>query len=174
MIGAAVPAGAYGEPWNAPGRPPPPAARIPGLARRLVVGTSRFVGLAIALGWVPYEILVRLAAFHVVSGVPPDDLLVAGVGLAFLAAARYVAKPSRAYGPVAMLAGAAGVAYLLWLGAHATLVIAPFSRVGLTISYGAVLDLLAIAPALRLVAGAVTTVEDLRRPGERLPFDFPA
>jgi hypothetical protein len=34
--------------------------------------------------------------------------------------------------------------------------------------------LILIVPALALVAGLVTTVEDLVRPRERLRFDYPA
>ena len=130
--------------------------------------------LAVVLAVIPFEVVQRLGGFGVTTGATAAELFAAGIVLAALAGARSFAKPTRAYGPVSLVTAAAGIGYLLWLAGRATVAIAPTADVGIALGYGTILELLAIAPALGLVAALVTTIEDARHPGERLPFDYPA
>ncbi len=177
MSGQMVPPGARGETTAPPlfvapaGRP---VARLPGLGRRVAMASAVFVVAEIGIALVPFEALRRLSGLPIALGVTPFEVLAAGTVLALLTAARHFSKPSRAYGPVAITAAVAGIAYLLWLAAHATIAVDPGHGVGVTLTYGTVLELMAVAPALSLVSAVVTTLEDLRHPGERLPFDYPA
>ena len=178
MSGVTVPAGARGEiappPLFAPsGGVVSPVARIPGLAHRMAAAAVLFVAALVVIAFLPYEVLRRLEGTAVSVPVTPFEVLAVGVGMSLLLALRYLAKPTRAYGPIAILTAVAGIAYLLWLAARATIAVVPGNGVGITISYGTILDLVAVAPFLSLVAATLTTIEDLRRPGERLPFDYP-
>jgi hypothetical protein len=46
--------------------------------------------------------------------------------------------------------------------------------VTISIGYAGLIDLLFAVSGLALLAGLITTVEDIHSPRERLPFDFPA
>jgi len=151
----------------------PPAPRIPSLARRLLFGGLMLVPLLVLWVGLPSAAVTTLGRYGVSSGISLLAVTVGGTILSVLGAARYVLRPTRAYGPVAALTSAATVAYLLALvpEAHATFSVS--GTVTLTVTYGTVLVLFALVPAIRLVSALVTTAEDGLHPGERLPFDFP-
>ena len=147
---------------------------IPSLGYRILAGGLRLVPLLVLLVGVPDTALAFLSAQGI--SLPGATVVVTtgGIAISVLVTARYILRPTRAYGPLSVLTSAVTLAYLfvLWLGAtyHITV---PDSSVDLTIGYARLFGLLLLVPALALVAGFVTTVEDLRSPGERLPFDFP-
>jgi hypothetical protein len=159
------------------GAPPPPAAppaaRIPSLGRRLVFGTLLLIPLLILWVGLPTVALSTLNRFGVESGISVVTVSIVGVVLSILGAVRYVVRPTRAYGPVAALLALLVAAYLLALVPHAHLAFPVSGEVTISVSYGTVLTLFAIVPAIRLVSALVTTAEDALHPGERLPFDFP-
>lgn len=153
---------------------PAPRARIPSLGRRIAIGSLRLIPSLLVYVVIPVIGLTQLrSSFGVSSGLPIVALGVAGVVLAILGAARYILRPTRGYGPVSMLYSAAGILYLLSFAPLASSTVA-FGANTITLVYGQLLVYAAIVPVFGLAAGAVTTVEDVRHPGERLPYDFPA
>ena len=151
----------------------PPQAEIPSLARRVTIGSLRLIPVLVVYVVVPVIGVSRLQGLGVTSGFPIFWIAVAGVVLAILGMARYVAKPTRAFGPVCIAASGAGILYLLSFAPYASAMITLGSGGSIAITYGTLLMLAAIIPAFGLAAGVVTTVEDVRNPGERLPFDYP-
>ena len=152
---------------------PAPAPKIPSLTRRLIVATIMLVPLLIFWVGLPTAALSELGSHGVNSSLGIQTVSIAGVLLSFLAAARYVVRPTRAFGPVAFLAGIAASAYLLAIVPYATLSLTIGGSLNLTLDYGPALLLLAIVPAFAAAAGLVTTIEDGLHPGERLMFDYP-
>jgi hypothetical protein len=148
--------------------------RIPSLAARLVVGGLLFVGMVVLFVVIPFEVLKLLPGYGVHSPVSMQTVTVIGILVAALTAATYVLKPSRAYGPLGVATALATVGYLLSFLPAASLRVGIGNGVTLTIYYGTILLLLTIVPILGAVAAAVTSYEDASRPGERLPYDFPA
>lgn len=149
--------------------------RIPSLGYRILAGGLRLVPLLVLLVGLPDAILAYLTSWGVALPVSEITVTVAGVVIAVLSTATYIARPTGAYGPLGMATSGVVAVYLLvlWEGASYHLTI-PNSSVVLTIGYADLILLFLIAPAIGIVVGLVTTVEDLRHPGERLPFDFPA
>jgi hypothetical protein len=156
------------------GPPTAPAARIPSLGRRAVLGVLLLVPLLVLWVGIPYAVLTTLHGFGVSSGLDLVTVTVVGAVIAVLGAARYVLKPTRAFGPVAVLTSVTAVVYLLALSPYASFAVSIGKTATLSITYGAILSLLAIVPGIRAVSALVTTVEDGLHPGERLPYDFPA
>ncbi len=93
--------------------------------------------------------------------------------LAVLSTAAYVARPTRAFGPLSTVASLGKVLYLVYFAGFAWAAIS-ISSATVRLDFGNLLLLLAIVPAFGVGAGLLTTVEDARYPGERLPFDYPA
>ena len=150
-----------------------PRANIPSLSRRLAFATLRLIPLILFYIVVPIVGLSELQAHGVGSSFPLPTVTAFGAVLSVLSTARYVAKPTRAFGPLGMLASGAAILYLVYFAGFATVSL-HFQSVGIALSFGALLLLLALVPLFGLAASAVTTLEDARHPGERLPFDFPA
>jgi hypothetical protein len=99
---------------------------------------------------------------------------VAGIVISVLSTLRYILRPTRLYGPLSVATSAVTIGYLLVLLAQATYRITiPNSSAVVAIGYTRLLELALIVPLLALAAGLVTTVEDLRAPRERLPYDYP-
>ena len=165
--------------------PPPPTAppptapssleyRVPPLGIRIAGGTVRFVILVIVLVVIPVAALDVLHSLSIALPIPVETEAFYGVLLSALLAARYVVRPTRAYGPVSMAAALVSILFLITLLLQPPYSLAvPQTPVTITIGFEAILLLLLLIPVLTLAAGAVTTVEDLRSPGERLEFDFP-
>ncbi len=152
---------------------PTPAANVPSLARRLTIGSLRLVPLLVFYVVIPDLGLQSLQAHGIASGLPFGAVTVFGAVLAVISTVAYVARPTRAYGPLATVSSLGKVVYLLYFAAFATISIT-ISSIGVQLEFGDLLRLLAIVPAFGVVAGLLTTVEDVRRPGERIPLDYPA
>lgn len=148
--------------------------QIPSLGYRILAGGLRLVPLLVLLVGVPDAVLGYLSSRGLALPVSVVTVTVAGIALSALSTLRYVLRPTRAYGPMSVLTSGVALAYLfvLWLGATYHIAV-PNSSVVLTIGYADLIALLLIIPAFGLVAGFVTSWEDLRSPGERLPFDYP-
>ena len=148
--------------------------QVPSLSYRILAGGLRLIPLLVLLVGVPDTAHAYLSSQGISLPVSTVVVTTGGIAISLLVTARYIFRPTRAYGPLSVLTSAVTLAYLfvLWLGAtyHITV---PDSSVDLTLGYAKLIGLLLLVPALALVAGLVTTVEDLRSPGERLPFDFP-
>lgn len=151
-----------------------PAARIPSLGRRAVLGALLLVPLLIVWVGIPYAALTTLHGLGVSSGLNLVTVSIVGALLAVLGAAKYVLKPTRAFGPVAVLASVTAAVYLLALSPYASFTVSIGKTGTLSVTYGAILSLLAIVPGIRAVSALVTTIEDGLHPLERLPYDFPA
>ena len=150
-----------------------PTAKIPSLARRIVFATLRLVGLLILFVAVPLGALNLLAAHGIQA--PISVLAISGVGiaLAILGAAGTLARPTRAYGPIALAGAVLLFLYLVTLARNGVVSIGTGNGAVAQLWYGNALLLFALAPALTAIAAVLTTAEDLRKPGERLPYDFP-
>jgi hypothetical protein len=148
-------------------------AKIPSLARRIFFASLRLVVLLVLFVAIPLGIL-RTLSDHGVT--PPYSLLTisaVGVLLAVLGSVASVARPTRAYGPLALAASIVLFLYLLALARNGTVTVAIGAGGSFQLSYGSAILLIALVPLLGALAAAVTTAEDMRRPGERLPFDYP-
>lgn len=154
--------------------PPPGTYQIPSLGWRILGGALRLVPLVVLLIGVPVAILTFLAAHGIDLPLPIVTVEVAGVVITILVVARYVLRPSAAYGPLSIATAGATLAYLYLILLDATYHLTiPGTGVTLTIGYSTLILVLLIVPALALAAGALTLVEDAVAPRERWPFDFP-
>jgi hypothetical protein len=171
------PAAAEGVAPSAPTvvSPRPETYQVPSLEYRILAAALRLIPLLILFVGLPVAVLNYLSSRQVSLPVSVVTVETFGIAIAVLSTARYIAKPTRAYGPVSMATSAVALAYLFTLWLEATYrIMVPSSAVTISIGYGGLIDLLLAVPALALLAGLVTTVEDFRSPTERLPFDFPA
>jgi hypothetical protein len=147
--------------------------RIPSWGWRLTLGVLRLAPLLLLFTAVPYVVLQVLAAHGIHSPINFASVAVVGVLVSVLSAAAYILKPTRAFGPVWMASSVVTVAYFLSFVPEASFSTGLPNGGLFTITYGNVLLLLAVVPGLRAVASAFTTYEDVARPTERLPLDFP-
>lgn len=150
-----------------------PQARPVSVMRRIPLGvvTALFLGLVfVALPW----FLIPIVTNHGIV-VASNYLVLAAVGTVFAVfeGARVTLKPTRWYGPLWIVSSAAFLSYLVYLASKAVISLQFISNLYIAVGYSLLLALLAIVPALTLCASIVTTIEDLRHPGERMPFDFP-
>ncbi len=157
-----------------------PSATMPARPYRLPTAGELAVGAVwqgvlyglLFLGW-PYFASQALGQFGIAFPFPFGTVLLFGLLLAALAIAAYVARPSRAAGPVAAGYDLAILAYLYWLAQSSSLALA-YQSFTIALGVRAVFLLFMVPPAVRLVADLLTTAEDAFRPTERYPFDFPA
>ncbi|MCI4327558.1 MAG: hypothetical protein L3K16_08020 [Thermoplasmata archaeon] len=150
-----------------------PVPNIPSLARRIVYATLRLVGLLIFFVAIPLGLLNLLMA-HGIH--PPVSLLTVstvGILLSVIGAAGTIARPTRAYGPIAMSGAVLFFLYLIFLARNGVLSVGIGSGGTFQLSYGSAILLIAVAPVLSAIAATLTTIEDVNRPGQRLPFDYP-
>jgi len=157
-----------------PSGPPPGTYQIPSLGWRILGGALRLIPLVIVLIGVPVAILSYLASQGVSLPLPIATVEFAGIVITALVVARYVWKPTAAYGPLAIATAAATIVYLYLILLDATYRLTiPNYGVTITLGYSTLILLLLIVPALALAAGALTLIEDATAPRERWPFDFP-
>jgi len=157
-----------------PYRPPPPTSyRLPSMYGRAAVGMLLAVPYLLLYLGIPFAGLTYFESKGLPLPYPIDTLLGFGLALTALAVARYVTKPTRAFGPVSIVHAGVMLAYLLWLAANSTLTVS-LAGGTFTLTYGMIFLAAAFAPLLGLAAALATTVEDAARPAERYPFDFPA
>ncbi|MCI4318612.1 MAG: hypothetical protein L3K23_00545 [Thermoplasmata archaeon] len=145
----------------------------PPLLGRIILGAVLLVGLLLLFVALPYAALTTLGSFGVTSALPLQAVTAGGFLLASLSAVRYVVRPTRAYGPVGVVQAVTGVLYLFAFAPFGSLS-ALIMGANVTVTYGDLLLVAMTIPLLALVAAALTTVEDLRHPFERLRYDFPA
>ena len=164
-----------------PGAPPPSPPlgavtgyRIPSLGWRILGGALRLIPLVVLLIGVPVAILTFLQSHGIPLPVPIATVEYAGIAITVLVVARYILKPTAAFGPLSIATSAVTLVYLWVILVDATYNLAiPGAGVAIAIGYRNLILLLMIVPALALGAGVLTTVEDATAPKERLPFDFP-
>lgn len=148
-------------------------AKIPSLARRIVFASLRFVGLLLVFVAIPLGLLQLLSA----HGITPPYSLVAvsavGILLSVLGALASVGRPTRTYGPLALAGSVVLFLWLIALARNGTIQIGLGSGALFQLGYGNAILLVAVVPLLGALAAICTTAEDARRPGERLPFDYP-
>lgn len=154
--------------------PPTVGYQVPSLGWRILGGALRLVPLVVLLVGLPVAALTFLQSHGISLPIPIRTVEYAGIAITALIVARYIAKPTVAYGPlcIATAAFALGYLYVLFLDATYRLAI-PGASVAISITYSDLILLLMLGPALALVAGVLTTVEDAGASKERLPFDFP-
>ena len=145
---------------------------IPSLGWRLAGAAALLFAGLLFLVVLPAVALGMLATHSIAPPLPVATLAAFGTVVAILFAGRYAAKPTAAYGPLTILAALVEIAYLGLLYADATFRIA-LPEGTISIGYARLIALLLVVPILTLAAGVVTTIEDARAPGERLPYDFP-
>ncbi|MCI4373000.1 MAG: hypothetical protein L3K02_05100 [Thermoplasmata archaeon] len=159
--------------------PPGPAAanlgyRVPTLGWRITVAALRIIPLMILFIGLPVAALGFLQSHSIPLPLSIVVVTIAGAIITALSTARYIAKPTRIYGPLSVAASAFVLIYVLFLLGQSTYSFQiPGSDISLHLGYTTLIELLLLVPALALVAGIVTTVEDARAARERLPYDFP-
>ncbi|MGD0250652.1 MAG: hypothetical protein ABSB97_07205 [Thermoplasmata archaeon] len=150
------------------------ASAVPSLGYRILAGGARLVPLLVVLVGLPVAALTFLQSHGISLPVSILTVEVAGIVISVLSTLRYILRPTRLYGPLSVATSAVTIGYLLVLLAQATYRITiPNSSAVVAIGYTRLLELALIVPLLALAAGLVTTVEDLRAPRERLPYDYP-
>lgn len=148
------------------------SAKIPSLARRLTFGGLRMLPLVVVYVALPLLGFQALEMHGLVEGLPIAQVVLLGLALAFLSTAAYVARPTRAFGPFSTASSAGKVLYLVYFAGFAWASVSVASA-SVRLDFGNLLLLLAVVPAFGIAAGILTTVQDARHPGERLPFDYP-
>lgn len=147
--------------------------RPPGISGARIVGA---IGLMVVyfglVGLLPYYLEQYASRYGVSSPVEPTFLLLAGAGVAILAGLSVATKPTRAWGPVRVLAAGFDIVYLLYLLQNPVFstTIRGFM---ITLTYARILELFLIPPAIGLLAGVVTSLADIRHPWERIQLQFP-
>lgn len=148
--------------------------RIPSLGYRILAGGLRLLPLIVVLVGIPVALLTFLSAQGLHLPISILTVTIAGFAIAVLSTARYILKPTGAYGPLSMALSAVTIAYLLTFFFAVTLVFGlPQHGISIGIGVDGLIGLLLLVPAFGLAAGLVTTIEDVRSPRERLPFDYP-
>ncbi len=154
--------------------PRPIGYRIPSLSYRILAGGLRLLPLIVILVGIPVALLTFLSTHGLHVPISILTVTVAGLAISVLSTARYILKPTRAYGPLSMAVSVVTILYLLTFFLAATLVFGlPQHGISVGIGVEGVIGLLLLVPGLGLAAGIVTTIEDVRSPRERLPFDYP-
>jgi hypothetical protein len=157
------------------GPPGGPGYRIPSLGYRILVSGLRLIPLLVLLVGLPVGLLSFLSAHGLTVPIALGTVTTFGIALSVLAAVRYIVKPTAAYGPVSIVASGAAVVYLwLLLQASPFHLTIPGSSVNFALGFRDLVLGLMLVPGFGLAAGIVTTIEDVRSPHERLPFDYPA
>lgn len=148
--------------------------RIPSLGYRIVVAALRLVPLFVVLVGLPVAALLYLQSRSIELPVSVTTVVVFGIAMCAMSTARYVSRPTRAYGPVSIASALVTLTFLLVLLIQSTYQFGvPETSATIAVTYTRLVEVLLLVPLFSLLASIVTTVEDLRSPGERLPFDFP-
>ncbi|MGI0130855.1 MAG: hypothetical protein ACREEC_12030 [Thermoplasmata archaeon] len=148
--------------------------RIPTLGWRILGGALRLIPLVVLLIGLPVAALTFLQSHGISLPIPIETVEAAGIAITVLVVARYVLKPTGAFGPLSIATSAVTLVYLYLIFVDATYHLAiPNAGVDIAIGYRNLILLLLVVPTLALGAGVLTTIEQALAPGERLPFDFP-
>ncbi len=190
--GPGGPAGSQGSagPAQGPGAPvrfPEVWSRrhdLPGLPWNIAKGIAKGIVLIFFAVLLPIEILyVYFGASDLMihHGITVELLTYGGGALAVTSAGFTAFQTTAAYGFFRMANRVAKLVYQYILATAAIFTFGPylFSYAGATASLGIRIDvadifyLLMIPTTIAVLAAFVTLYEDLRHPGERLPWDFP-
>ena len=164
-------------------QPPPKAARtseelgsqVPSLGYRIVVAALRLVVSFVLLIALPVAALTYVHSRGIPIPVSVGAVTTWGAVLLALGTARYILRPTAAYGPLCIAVAAVALAYLYYLITLSPYqLVIPGGSASVAAGYVLFLEILMVVPALDLIAGVLTTVEDAAHPKERLPFDYPA
>jgi hypothetical protein len=148
--------------------------RVPSLGWRITMASLRLIPLVLLFIGLPVAALEFLESNSIPIPLSIVVVTVAGAVITALSTARYIAKPTRLYGPLSIASGAFVLVYVLYILGQSTYTVQlPGSNVTLHLAYTTLIELLLLVPALSLGAGIVTTIEDARAPRERLPYDYP-
>jgi len=148
---------------------------IPSLGYRILVAGLRLIPAFFLLVALPAAALTFLSSQGISLPISVFAVTAWGIALIALGAARYVLKPTRAYGPVSILASLVALLYLFYLVSLSPYrLVLPGGTASVVAGYALFLELLMILPAIGIVVGILVTIEDARSRTERLPFDFPA
>jgi hypothetical protein len=152
-----------------------PGYRVPSLGYRILVAALRLIPAFFLLIALPVAALDFASSRGVSLPISTAAVAIGGLALLALGTARYIAKPTRAFGPLSIAYSLAGVVYLLYAISRSPYrLVIPGGSATVVAGYSTFLELMLIAPVLGIVAGILTTIEDARSPTERLVFDYPA
>ncbi|MCI4345781.1 MAG: hypothetical protein L3K07_03390 [Thermoplasmata archaeon] len=154
--------------------PDPPGAALPSVGRRVTLGLFRVFPLLILLVGIPAAILGYLAGAGVQAGTSVYTVSVGGLALTALSTARYIMRPTAAFGPVGLLRAGAAFAYLWFLRPTASVLVPAGAHVTLALDYSTVVEALFVIPLLLFVTAVLVTIQDHRNLAARLRVDFPA
>ncbi|HEV2450141.1 MAG TPA: hypothetical protein VGU43_07035 [Thermoplasmata archaeon] len=154
--------------------PNPPGAELPSVPRRVTLGLLRVVPVFVLLVGVPTFLLGELASAGIHSNVSLLTVSFGGLLFTAFSTARYILRPTRAFGPVGIARGGAAFAYLYLLIPSASLIIPAGAHSSLTLGYADVIEALLVVPILMVVTAALVTVQDHRGLAARLRADFPS
>lgn len=154
--------------------PNPPGAELPSVPRRVALGLLRVVPVLVLLVGIPTLVLNQLTAAGIRSNIGLLAVSLGGLLFTAFSTARYIVRPTRAFGPVGIARGGAAFAYLYYLLPSASLVIPAGAHSSLTIGYGSVIEALLVVPVLMVLTASLVTVQDHRGLAARLRADFPA
>lgn len=149
--------------------------QIPSLGYRILVAGFRLIMSFVAFIAIPVAVLAYVQSRGVAIPVSTAAVTSWGLALMVLSAARYILKPTVAYGPLSIAVAGVLFAYLYYL-----VILSPYRFVvpggsaSIAAGYSMFLEILMVVPAVDFFAGILTTIEDATHPGERLPFDYPA
>jgi hypothetical protein len=150
-------------------------ARIPSLGYRILVAALRLILSFVVFVALPVAVLAYVHSRGLAIPVSIAAVTTWGLILLVLTAARYILKPTVAYGPLSIAVAAVFFAYLYYLVLLSPYrFVLPGGSASIAAGYSEFLELLMIVPAVEIIAGILTTIEDAVHPGERLPFDYPA
>jgi hypothetical protein len=143
------------------------------LTRRIIFGSIIAAVSIIGLVVIPYKIVTTLQGYGLILGLSLWVIVAFGVVLTALTAAAYIAQPTKAYGPLFIAKSGVALAYLFVLAGAASFSLSVKGGTSVSMEWSALIWLVMIIPAIKIIAGLVITLEDVRHPGERLPYDFP-
>jgi len=149
--------------------------QIPSLGYRILVAALLLIPSFFLLVALPVAALTFVNSRGIALPISIVAVIVWGFLLLGVGTARSILKPTRAYGPLSVAASLVSLLYLLYLITLSPYrFVVPGGSASIAAGYSMFLELVMIVPAIGLVAGLLTTVEDARAPKERLPFDYPA
>jgi len=149
--------------------------RIPSLGYRILVAALRLIPTFFLLIALPVAALSFASARGIALPISTYAVTVWGIALMSLGAARYILKPTRAFGPVSIAASAVALVYLVYaLSLSPYRLTVPGGSASIAAGYATFLELVMIVPAIGILVGILITIQDAGSRTERLLFDFPA
>jgi hypothetical protein len=149
--------------------------RIPSLGYRIVVAALRLIPIFFLLVALPVAALSFLSSRGIALPLSTFAVTVWGLLLIALGTARYILKPTPAYGPLSIAASLVTAFYVLYaISLSPYRFVLPGGSASVQAGYSLFLELVLIVPVIGIVVGVLVTIEDARSPKERLPFDYPA